>query len=59
MVLYADNFGKPTHMARQIESGAWTSKLGQDHDIEHETLDTIAGPVYGDAVKIFRRAKNK
>jgi len=46
-------------MARQIESGAWTSKLGQDHDIEHETLDTIAGPVYGDAVKIFRRAKNK
>ncbi|WP_019866148.1 DUF7689 domain-containing protein [Methylovulum miyakonense] len=57
VVLYANNDGKPTHMARQLESGAWTSKLGQDHDIEHEALDTISGPIYGVAVKIFRRAK--
>jgi hypothetical protein len=59
VVLYADSFGKPTHMARQLESGAWTSKLGPNHDIEHKTPDTITGPLYGEAVKILRRAKNK
>ncbi len=58
VALFADKNGKPTHMARQLASGVWTSKLGQDHDIEHHELDVICGPAYGDAVKIFRRVKN-
>ncbi len=59
VVLYAKNDKEPTHMARQVESGGWTSKLGEDHDIEHATLDTISGPFYGIAVKILRRAKTE
>ena len=31
-----------THVARQLESGRWTSKLGSDCDIEHE-LEALEG----------------
>ena len=31
-----------THVARQLESGGWTSKLGSDCDIEHE-LEALEG----------------
>lgn len=57
--LYADVDGNPTHMARQLENGFWTSKLGNDHDIEHVSLDTLVGPIYGNVLKILRRPKNK
>jgi hypothetical protein len=36
-----------THAARQLESGAWTSKLGALEDISHETTDAVCGPLYG------------
>ncbi|MGK7932393.1 MAG: hypothetical protein AB4041_13310 [Microcystaceae cyanobacterium] len=29
---------KPTHVARQLSDGAWTSKLGSSEDIQHHTL---------------------
>ena len=32
-----------THVARQLPSGRWTSKLGEDCDIEHE-LDALVSP---------------
>src|SRR5262245_55040082 len=28
VVIYTDVFGAPTHMARQLNTGLWTSKLG-------------------------------
>lgn len=31
------------HVARQLESGKWSSKLGDWEDIEHETLDALEG----------------
>lgn len=31
----------PTHMARQLRDGTWTSKLGGSEDITHFTLDAI------------------
>jgi hypothetical protein len=39
----------PTHMARQLVDGTWTSKLGGNEDITHFTLDAIEcyGPCYG------------
>jgi hypothetical protein len=37
----------PTHAARQLSSGWWTSKLGPSFDIEHADLDAVAGGVYG------------
>lgn len=54
VALYADAMGTPTHAARQLRNGRWTSKLGQLEDIEHETLDCVSGPDYG-AVAIFLR----
>ncbi|MGI4944420.1 MAG: DUF7689 domain-containing protein [Janthinobacterium lividum] len=38
--------GVPKHAARQLSSGAWTSKLGQSQDIQHELSDLEEGP-YG------------
>lgn len=47
VAIYVDAGGKPTHAARQLESGRWTSKLGQFHDIEHKTTHGVEGAVYG------------
>jgi hypothetical protein len=43
LAIYATSNGKPTHAARQLENGKWTSKLGNCEDIEHETLDCLNG----------------
>jgi len=42
---------EPTHMARQLPDGAWTSKCGPNEDITHYTLDALEsyGPAYGSA----------
>ena len=45
----------PTHAARQLPDGKWTSKLGQDVDIEHDELTAIAGSEYGTPVLYLRR----
>jgi hypothetical protein len=57
VVLYADKNNAPTHMARQLPDGTWTSKLGQSIDINHFTLDAISGPAYGNASVFMRRPK--
>lgn len=38
---------KPTHAARQLPSGKWTSKMGRLEDITHGTADAVRGPQYG------------
>jgi hypothetical protein len=38
IALFADADGSPTHAARQLANGRWTSKLGKAEDIEHELL---------------------
>jgi hypothetical protein len=53
VALYARN-DKPTHAARQLGSGLWTSKLGNAVDIEH-TLAGLVGDKYGQVVKILQR----
>jgi hypothetical protein len=55
VALYLNANGKPEHMARQIESGIWTSKLGQGWDIVHHTLEGLEGAVYGQAAIALRR----
>lgn len=55
IALYTLN-GAPTHMARQLPDGTWTSKLGQAIDISHQTLDALDGPAYGQATHFFSRA---
>jgi hypothetical protein len=54
VALYAKG-DTPTHAARQLASGQWTSKLGPNVDIEHATPDAVAGGVYGDVVAILGR----
>ncbi len=46
-----------THAARQLESGAWTSKLGDWEDIEHNKLSSLEGPSYGRVAKIMKRPR--
>jgi hypothetical protein len=55
IALYADAAGTPTHAARQLPSGAWTSKLGDWEDIEHQGLEALAGSTYGRPVQFLRR----
>jgi len=46
--------GAPTHAARQLPSGRWSSKLGPMEDIEHELQD-VTGSVYGSVVLVLKR----
>ena len=56
IALYANARNEPTHAARQLPNGHWTSKLGQFEDIEHATLDCLNGDLYGRPVRFLRRA---
>lgn len=54
-------FGIPDHVdhaARQLSSGRWTSKLGKEEDIEHDTAEAVCGGVYGPLLAFFKRPAN-
>lgn len=60
IAVYANADG-PTHAARLLDNEKWASKLGPDEDIEHDTLDRVAGQRgYGKVVCFLKRptAKN-
>ena len=42
VAIYSDAHG-PQHVARQLPDGKWTSKLGQQVDVEHSTLSVLEG----------------
>ena len=44
----------PTHAARQLPNGRWTSKLGRRQDIEHE-LHAVSGELYGKVELVLKR----
>ena len=44
-----------THAARQLPDGRWTSKLGTEEDIEHDSPDVVAGGVYGEVALFMKR----
>ena len=46
----------PTHAARQLPSGRWTSKLGSCEDIEHTDPQAVNCPAYGNVVAYLKRA---
>jgi hypothetical protein len=56
LAIFVDSNGTVTHMARQLENGAWTSKLGEGHDISHQ-LEAVCGTVYGRVAQILRRLR--
>jgi hypothetical protein len=47
----------PTHAARQLPTGVWTSKLGPSLDIEHLTPEVVAGGFYGEVFAIVGRKR--
>jgi hypothetical protein len=47
----------PKHAARSLPDGGWTSKMGDDEDIEHTTLGVLEGRQFGKAT-VFLRRKN-
>ena len=51
-----DLTGKPTHAARQVAFGRWTSKLGRSVDIEHD-INGVSGSIYGSTAVILKRPK--
>lgn len=56
VAIYVNPSGIPTHAARQLGTGMWTSKLGREHDIVH-TLDGLAGQHYGRVGAFMSRPK--
>lgn len=58
LALYVTPNGKPQHVARQLPSGVWTSKLGRLKDIEHE-LDGLSGKLYGVVGRFLRRERSR
>ena len=46
------------HAAKQLPGGAWSSKLGPDEDIRHESLEALVGEFYGEVYCIMRRSDN-
>ena len=57
VVIYVNDQGRPTHAARMVENGRWTSKLGPEEDIEHKTLGGLSGQRYGHPKQALRRPK--
>ena len=46
----------PTHAARQLNNGSWTSKLGKNIDVEH-SIFSIENGVYGQVVQYVRKPR--
>ena len=53
VAIYALN-DVPTHAARQLPNGKWTSKCGRNVDIEHD-LHELEGSCYGQVVVMLER----
>ena len=43
------------HASIQLEDGSWSSKLGPNEDIRHETPESVSGDSYGNVHCIMRR----
>ena len=55
IVLYEDENNDWTHIARQLGNGHWTSKMGRLEDIEHYTIESLSGSLYGNPVIFMKR----
>jgi hypothetical protein len=60
IAIYADNIGTITHAARWWqEDNGWSSKLGEENDIRHHSLESIEGASYGAVLQIMKRLRLK
>jgi hypothetical protein len=58
VAIFASSEGVPTHMARQLPNGTWTSKLGGLEDISHFDVNGVAGDDYGTVVVFLARPRS-
>ena len=56
IAIFVNNKGCPTHAARQLDNGRWTSKLGPSFDVEH-TIFSIENGAYGVVSVYMKRSK--
>lgn len=54
LALYGSSF-LYSHAARQLSNGRWSSKLGGEEDIEHDSPEDVAGGVYGEVAQFMKR----
>lgn len=59
IAIFIDDQGKPTHAARQLSDGAWTSKFGIWEDARHVELRQLEGPdpSYGKVMAFMKRQR--
>jgi len=57
IAIFTDKDGIPTHAARQLRNGFWTSKLGEDIDVQH-TIEAMENGFYGNANTYMSRIIN-
>lgn len=57
IAVYASADGLPTHAARQLASGEWTSKLSKSVDIRPCTLAALEGELYGQVACLMSRPR--
>jgi len=49
----------PTHAARQLSDGKWTTKFGRAEDIDHIDLNCLTGGIYGRVHVFMQRIRIK
>ena len=55
VAIYADSDNSPTHFARQLPNGNWTSKAGELMDFEHDNLQCLECDDYGQLERILKK----
>ena len=55
VVIYVNENQNPTHAARLLPSGIWTSKIGNEEDIEHVSPGDLEGSKYGTVAVVMKR----
>lgn len=58
VAIYAHADGEFSHVANQLPSGAWTSKLGPDEDVQHDSPHGLEGQSYGTVKQVLKRRCN-
>ena len=57
VAIYADSENNPTHAARPLANGDWTSKLGRGNDVTH-TIESMANGFYGNVKVVMKKANH-
>jgi hypothetical protein len=58
IAIFAHPNNEPTHAARQLPNGNWTSKMGPSNDVEHTLNALCNSPWYGSAAIFMSRPRN-